>query len=58
MEWFAKNKHDWHRWFAWYPVRVDDKTIIDKPHWAWFKFLDRQLNGSDIHPYYVYRNVR
>jgi len=29
----------WHRWFAWYPVRVDDN------HGAWLQYVERRLIG-------------
>lgn len=43
MRWQAKrslNWHrDWHRWFAWYPVRVGDQ-------WIWWEHVERKLTPS------------
>ena len=29
----------WHLWFAWRPVRLDDGR------WAWLEWLDRRIEG-------------
>ena len=31
-----KNKTQWHRWFAWYPIRIEGKLI-------WLRFVERQV---------------
>ena len=39
----AKDKHDWHRWFAWRPVYVqpyDSKTRWVGRHWVWLKRVE------------------
>lgn len=34
----------WHKWLAWYPVKINNK-------WIWFKFIERQRWGTlSIHP--------
>jgi hypothetical protein len=38
MKWRASSDsmvREWHRWFAWYPVRVDGSMV-------WFEFVERQ----------------
>ena len=29
---------EWHRWFAWYPVRVSDDYVV------WLEFIERRRN--------------
>ena len=39
----AKDKQDWHRWFAWRPVYVqpyDSKTRWVGRHWVWLKRVE------------------
>jgi hypothetical protein len=33
----AKKIYDWHRWFAWYPVRIDGKCM-------WGRWVERRRN--------------
>jgi len=33
----------WHRWFAWYPVRVDRRTLV------WLEFVNRKAGEFSIY---------
>jgi len=35
-------KHQWHNWFAWYPVRVPTKGRMSKQHKVWLKTVRRR----------------
>ena len=34
-----KTKYKFHKWFAWYPVRVDDKTRLFIQNWVWLEVV-------------------
>ena len=34
----------WHKWFAWYPVPIEDAEFPDIPRRAWLQFVER--NGT------------
>jgi hypothetical protein len=34
-----RRKRDWHRWFAWYPVRINDGMCI------WFEWVEAKNTG-------------
>jgi len=36
---FGEEYQNWHRWFAWRPVKVDGK-------WAWFKMTYRRYSHT------------
>jgi hypothetical protein len=38
----------WHRWFAWFPVVVDE-------HWAWLEYVERQGDFDDYGILWDYR---
>lgn len=38
----------WHKWFAWYPVRIGTKD------WRWGEFIWRRLNDSLFSPAWKY----
>jgi hypothetical protein len=44
MRWWDKSRNlfDWHRWFAWYPV----KTTV---WWVWFEVVERKLEWLPVH---------
>ena len=50
MKWHtkARNPYVWHRWFAWYPVRLTRLTGggFYVSHWAWWEIVERQLVES------------
>lgn len=35
----------WHKWFAWYPVRIDEDTIV------WMSYVERKKMKSNCYPY-------
>ena len=37
MRWKSRNKAEWHDWFAWYPVHLEDTG-----EWAWLEFVYRK----------------
>lgn len=41
MKWISpkKNIYEWNRWFAWYPVKIDDS-------WIWLEFIIRRINPN------------
>lgn len=44
MRWRAKPFVDlwqWHRWYAWYPVRVENE-------WVWREWVERRLDDSHL----------
>lgn len=32
---------EWHRWFAWYPVTIDDLVIDGQVQCVWLQFIER-----------------
>lgn len=41
MRWAAREEApdprlEWHRWFAWHPVQIDDR-------WVWLEHVERKL---------------
>ncbi len=52
---------DWKRWFAWYPVQLDEPATCKGP-WIWLEYVERRrvhvgtmLSGT-AHPYF-YRDI-
>jgi len=37
QEAYENRLKEWHKWFAWYPVRISDTTKV------WFEVIDRRL---------------
>lgn len=35
---------EWHKWFAWYPVRLDENQC------AWLETIERKYNTVYFHP--------
>lgn len=54
MQWKyrAIDKEEWHRWFAWYPVRADFNQ------WVWLEYIWRQeiVTPWDIEVLYTLDN--
>lgn len=48
MKWFPKKDcydrekylSEWHKWFAWYPVKTDIGLMV------WLEFVDRKFTGT------------
>jgi len=38
------SKERWHKWFAWYPVKLHK-------NWAWFEFIYRRKNWTSTPPW-------
>lgn len=40
----------WHKWFAWYPVKIEDE-------WIWRENIERRLHigGGESNDYWGYR---
>ena len=53
MKWSDAEKRKWHRWFAWYPIRLDapdgSETVV-----IWFEFVWRMRIEGNFFPYWVY----
>jgi hypothetical protein len=44
----ARDKQEWHRWFAWRPVYVqayDSDSVWVGRHWAWLKMVERRSDS-------------
>jgi hypothetical protein len=42
MKWDrGDGSRDWHRWFAWYPVR-----LIGTDTYVWFEWIERQTHNA------------
>jgi len=61
-----ENKDGWHRWFAWYPVRLENqvKSVAKKYGnelynvWVWLEWVERKIelaHHPDFPDYYSYR---
>ena len=47
----------WHRWFAWHPVKV--RSLNEKPYCIWLETVERRMTGMfylDIE--YEYRETK
>ena len=52
MRWISK-KHNWHRWFAWWPITITNQaTNADTTIW-WEHIARKEIMGHD-QPYYIY----
>ena len=40
----------WHRWFAWYPVVVDDQ-------WTWLETVEQRWDYNDYYSWWKYRHA-
>lgn len=41
---YKKNYQEWHRWFAWHPVKV--KITDDIWGWVWLKTIERRWENN------------
>ena len=46
-----KDVEEWHRWFAWRPVFVEDEIV-------WLEFIERRINFSFVDPIGVWTEYR
>lgn len=47
-------KEKWHKWWAWYPVRIDHYTLV------WLETIERKQDyvlGMSHLPYWQYRRI-
>ena len=51
MEWKYTNRINWHKWFAWYPVRLGD--WFSSEEMAWLEIVERKRGQYD----YSYRKI-
>lgn len=35
MKWHLRNKAEWHRWFAWHPVKINNALV-------WLRWVERR----------------
>lgn len=48
MRWKRNNRWDWTKWFAWYPVEVEDDTYV------WLETVERKFyTHSDRYSYRI-----
>jgi hypothetical protein len=40
MKWKYRNKYSWHKWFAWYPVRIGD--LLKGEDVVWMQTIERK----------------
>jgi hypothetical protein len=48
MRWEAKaaqRRWEWHRWFAWHPVRIPQNRY-ESGHWVWWEPMERKYKSS------------
>ncbi len=54
-------RENWSKWFAWYPVAVDEIKIKNKTRKirVWLEFIERRKSYSYNHHfnYYIYRKI-
>jgi hypothetical protein len=43
-------RHEWHEWFAWRPVFVNDVLV-------WWERIERKVVGGYCGPSWEYRNI-
>jgi hypothetical protein len=48
VRWRAKNRANWHRWFAWYPVSIDGQLV-------WLEIVERRCGETFCGDYKEYR---
>ena len=69
MKWTERvtDKDKWHRWFAWRPVRLDERIAVYDPYrcrhtyhyqWRWLTHVERQYAGEDSYSIHEYREVQ
>jgi hypothetical protein len=47
MRWKKKNKLEWHHWFAWYPIVIDNTYV-------WLEWIYRKDVNSPLYFEYEY----
>lgn len=52
MRWISE-KHNWHRWFAWYPKTIRNNETGEEIT-IWWKYIARKEIMGNYWPYYVY----
>jgi hypothetical protein len=50
-DWWERHKLSklWHRWFAWFPVRIGERKCV------WLEFIERKHEGYGMHEKWRYR---
>lgn len=50
-------KYEWHRWFAWYPIRLRGNN--DTIYTVWLEYVQRkrELCGEDDDQGYIYKDL-
>lgn len=52
----AKAREQWHRWFAWYPVRVSDESC------RWLEWVERRIEPAaaydGVYLFHYYRSLK
>jgi len=53
-------ERDWHKWFAWYPVTVIDRTDDNdwKEYTVWLDYIERQIDTANGYVFCNYRFIR
>jgi hypothetical protein len=54
MRWAHKDVKQWHKWFAWYPVQLDDAS----KQWVWFETIERKLVDQWWDDCWFYREAK
>jgi len=52
MRWSNKT-HEWHRWFAWYPITICHCKTCEEIT-IWWEYVARKKIMGNYFPYYVY----
>lgn len=45
MRFKIQKERDWHRWFAWYPVKTEGSERV------WLEYVERRWNPRTMHRY-------
>ena len=54
MRWAHKDKYQWCKWFAWYPVQLD----FGSKDWVWLETIERKFVDSCWEDVCYYREAR
>jgi hypothetical protein len=52
MRWISE-KHNWHRWFAWYPTFIINRATGHEMT-IWWEHIARKKIMGNYFPYYIY----
>lgn len=56
MKWNYEASRPWHRWFAWYPVRLrTESTYAFSTAYVWLEWVERKIVTSYGLTYTYYR---